>query len=298
MSVEGREDGSFLVGNSGSSVRFDLTLSISGESLFYREGLVLDAGSTYRIAPDWTDLSTVPVELDRDSDGVADETLSISANTAPLAPTLESPSDGSALDLAGDPAVRFEAAWTAATDADGDALAYRLELAAAPGFDPVLWSVDAGTGTTAGIDFGTLAERLASVGAGLGSITPVYLRVVASDGTLESASAASMVQVTRGALTGIEGTEFPTVVELDLGYPNPMTEGSTIRFGLPDAVDIRLELVDMLGRRVRTLAAGFRTAGWHTVRLDAADLPAGTYIYRLSAGDVVRSRTIVRVRGS
>ncbi|MEO1077843.1 MAG: T9SS type A sorting domain-containing protein, partial [Bacteroidota bacterium] len=46
--------------------------------------------------------------------------------------------------------------------------------------------------------------------------------------------------------------------------------------------DARVEVFDLLGRRVATLADGFRVVGEHRVKLDAAGLPSGVYVVRLS----------------
>jgi hypothetical protein len=41
---------------------------------------------------------------------------------------------------------------------------------------------------------------------------------------------------------------------------------------------------------------GVRTAGRHDVTFRAGDLPSGTYLYRLVAGDQVRTRTFTLLK--
>jgi hypothetical protein len=53
----------------------------------------------------------------------------------------------------------------------------------------------------------------------------------------------------------------------------------------------------VLGREVaRLLDDAERAAGWHDVRLDGRALAAGTYLYRMEAGDftAVRRLTVAR----
>lgn len=76
--------------------------------------------------------------------------------------------------------------------------------------------------------------------------------------------------------------EVPERLELAPAYPNPFRDVTTIRFGLPRAERVWLELYDLLGRRVRVLLDGeLRSAGWHSVQLRAQELASGVYLYRL-----------------
>jgi hypothetical protein len=67
-------------------------------------------------------------------------------------------------------------------------------------------------------------------------------------------------------------------------YPNPAQEWCTIRFHLDKPGIARLQLVDPLGRVLRTLLDGMETAGDHDVSIEMKDLPAGTYAVCLTAG--------------
>jgi hypothetical protein len=78
--------------------------------------------------------------------------------------------------------------------------------------------------------------------------------------------------------------------------PNPFRDATTVRFTLPEATDVALEVYDALGRRVATLASGVQTAGEHSVRWNAAGAAAGVYVVRLHAGDVVASHRVLVVR--
>jgi hypothetical protein len=76
--------------------------------------------------------------------------------------------------------------------------------------------------------------------------------------------------------------ETPAEVVLDGSYPNPFNPRTTIRFALPDAQHVVLAVYDMVGRRVSVLADGVLSAGHHEAQFDAASLPSGMYLYKLS----------------
>ncbi len=64
--------------------------------------------------------------------------------------------------------------------------------------------------------------------------------------------------------------------------PNPVQRSLQIRFALPTAGRVDVQLFGADGRLVRTLAEGERSAGEHVVTWDTAgQLPAGAYFYRV-----------------
>ena len=90
----------------------------------------------------------------------------------------------------------------------------------------------------------------------------------------------------------------PLRFALQRNRPNPYSATSSMRFALPSATNVRMELFDLQGRRLRTLASGRMEAGWHSVTLDrrqerGASLPAGVYLCRLVAGRDRAERKVV-----
>jgi len=84
--------------------------------------------------------------------------------------------------------------------------------------------------------------------------------------------------------TGIrESVALPSHISLSQNYPNPFNGTTTIEFALARASDIRLDIFDILGRKVASLFEGFQTAGRHRVVWDAGGLSSGVYFYRLSS---------------
>ncbi|MBR9979027.1 MAG: T9SS type A sorting domain-containing protein, partial [Bacteroidetes bacterium] len=80
---------------------------------------------------------------------------------------------------------------------------------------------------------------------------------------------------------------------LEQNTPNPFNPATVIRYELGTETDYHLTLHDALGRKVRTLEEGHKTAGQYQYILNAGNLPSGVYLYRLEAGDFVESKRMV-----
>ena len=74
--------------------------------------------------------------------------------------------------------------------------------------------------------------------------------------------------------------------------PNPArtSDALTLRFSLGQPAHASVEVFDVLGRRVATLADEETTAGEHPVAWRPSGLPAGAYVARLRAGSAVLIR--------
>ncbi|WP_018127040.1 BspA family leucine-rich repeat surface protein [Balneola vulgaris] len=91
--------------------------------------------------------------------------------------------------------------------------------------------------------------------------------------------------------------DIPSEFDLMQNYPNPFNPTTVIRFGVPQAGEVRLEVFDLLGRKVATLLNNERrSAGWHQVTFDARNLASGIYIYRISTGNFVKSHRMTLIK--
>jgi len=101
-------------------------------------------------------------------------------------------------------------------------------------------------------------------------------------------------------------TAPPTSFALAQNQPNPFGLATQIRYGLPQAAHVRLEVFNLAGQRVATLVRQDQSPGWYTVpfgrgaanvdgtRMDG--MPSGVYFYRLSAGPYSSTRKMLYVR--
>ena len=95
---------------------------------------------------------------------------------------------------------------------------------------------------------------------------------------------------------GVED-ETGAVFGLDQNYPNPFAHTTAIRFSVPTSTArVSLDVYDLLGRHVGSLARQPREAGTHLVEFDASALASGVYLYRLEADGqaLMRRMTVVR----
>jgi len=79
-------------------------------------------------------------------------------------------------------------------------------------------------------------------------------------------------------------------------YPNPVTIGTTVKFFQREARETKLEIFDLLGRRIGTLIDGEQGPGRTLLRYDATGLASGVYLFRYVAGDIIETRKMVVVK--
>ena len=66
---------------------------------------------------------------------------------------------------------------------------------------------------------------------------------------------------------------------IEPAYPNPFNPEAHFRFAVQREQVVRVDLYDVLGRRVKVLYEGQPSAGqMHTIRIDGSNLPSGLYM--------------------
>jgi methionine-rich copper-binding protein CopC len=101
-------------------------------------------------------------------------------------------------------------------------------------------------------------------------------------------------QVSDGSL-GVNAVALPAPVQIQTrpeafalanNYPNPFNPATTIKYALPEASQVRLEVFNTVGQVVRTMVDAHQNAGRYVVEWDATsdngvNLSSGIYFYRL-----------------
>ena len=93
----------------------------------------------------------------------------------------------------------------------------------------------------------------------------------------------------------------PKNFELERNYPNPFNSGTVIPFSLSSETEVHLQVFDVLGRPVASLAVGRLQTGRYRVNWKGRDaggqpVSSGIYLYRLSSENRAESRKMTLVR--
>lgn len=76
-------------------------------------------------------------------------------------------------------------------------------------------------------------------------------------------------------------------------YPNPASDQLNIRYTLQKAADVEIQILDELGRAVRSTRKSNLAPAEYTEPMNVADLAAGVYYVRLTAGSATITRPVV-----
>jgi hypothetical protein len=82
----------------------------------------------------------------------------------------------------------------------------------------------------------------------------------------------------------------PSIFFLSSNYPNPFNASTMIEYGLPESGPVKVEIFDILGRKIQTLVDQTQSAGYHQVIWNGEGMPSGTYFYRIQAGEKTQTR--------
>jgi hypothetical protein len=88
----------------------------------------------------------------------------------------------------------------------------------------------------------------------------------------------------------------PKTFLLEQNYPNPFNPSTTIRYQLPVASEVKLEVYDVLGKKVATLVSERQAAGYYQYVWNADGLTSGVYFYRLQAGTFTQTKKMILVK--
>jgi len=106
-------------------------------------------------------------------------------------------------------------------------------------------------------------------------------------------------------------SDFPTSVNLVEGspnqyqlfnnYPNPFNPTTTIKFSVPNASQVNINIFNSLGQLVNELvndnfSSGQYSAVWNGRDNFGSVLPSGIYFYRMTTGDFVQSKRMILLK--
>ena len=157
-----------------------------------------------------------------------------------------------------------------------------------------------GTNVFAGTDNGvylSMDNGLSWIQAGLPSFS-VYSLVIRQTNIYAGTSGAGVWKRPLSEFTGIsnEIKDLPKDYTLSQNYPNPFNPNTIISYSLPSAFNIRLNIYNTLGQKIKTLETGYKTAGNYSVNFNASDLPSGIYFYKLEAGQFTQTKKMILIK--
>ncbi len=94
----------------------------------------------------------------------------------------------------------------------------------------------------------------------------------------------------------VEEVLVPATFTLEQAYPNPFQGQTTIAYTMLQPDPVTLSVYDMQGRLVKSFDEGVRHAGAHEITFDAADLPAGTYLYELQTPSARKTGSVTHIK--
>ncbi len=93
----------------------------------------------------------------------------------------------------------------------------------------------------------------------------------------------------------------PKDIVLLQNYPNPFNPVTTIQFGIPSAMPVKISVFNIFGQKVRILTNKIHTPGYHSTEWDSRDdknnaVSSGLYLYRMETpkGTVVRKMLLLK----
>ncbi|HJM47450.1 MAG TPA: Ig-like domain-containing protein [Candidatus Marinimicrobia bacterium] len=93
----------------------------------------------------------------------------------------------------------------------------------------------------------------------------------------------------------------PSLFSLHQNVPNPFNSITTLYYKLPENIFVTISVYNILGKQIKVLVNTTKEAGFRLVQWDATDsmgrpVSAGVYLYRIQAGEFVRTKKMVLLK--
>ena len=97
---------------------------------------------------------------------------------------------------------------------------------------------------------------------------------------------------------GIEddGPATPSRIAVRGNYPNPFNPRTVIRFELAETANVSIEIFDILGRSIETIANSDFSAGEHRLEWSGENVAGGVYFYTVKSGDFEITRKMLLLK--
>lgn len=125
-----------------------------------------------------------------------------------------------------------------------------------------------------------------------------YVTAVYSEG---ESLPSNTVEATPGETSTDDISIIPLTTKLGNNYPNPFNPSTTIQFDLNSSNNVKLEIFNIKGQLIKTLANNFFTAGRHYLNWDGKDnngnqVSSGIYLYKMQSGDYANIKKMIMMK--
>ena len=100
----------------------------------------------------------------------------------------------------------------------------------------------------------------------------------------------------KAPVTNVKAEEIPTKFMLHQNYPNPFNSMTTIEFEIPEKVNVKLKVYNIVGREIETLVDKELEPGKYKFNFNANNLPSGIYLYTLKTPKFVKTKKMILIK--
>ena len=91
-------------------------------------------------------------------------------------------------------------------------------------------------------------------------------------------------------------TLLPTTYKLSVAYPNPFNPATTMDLTIPEAGNVNVQVYNLTGQIVATLASGYMDANTYTLTWDASEVSSGIYFVQAQADGFTATQKLMLVK--
>ncbi|HRP94014.1 MAG: T9SS type A sorting domain-containing protein [Ignavibacteriaceae bacterium] len=126
----------------------------------------------------------------------------------------------------------------------------------------------------------------------------IRLQDASGSGLNERLKSGEEVTISNSAISKlmVSSDLIPVEYALEQNYPNPFNPSTMISFSIPQRTQLKINLYNVLGEYIETLAEGLFEPGIYQTQFDAKNLPSGIYIYRMESTESSVSKKMILIR--
>jgi hypothetical protein len=128
-----------------------------------------------------------------------------------------------------------------------------------------------------------------------------FLELTLNEGSPPVAKNEGLFRVGKPTRVEMNEAAIPVAYHLHQNHPNPFNPETRIQFDLPKSTGVRIEIYNVYGQKIRSLANEQKAAGSYSVTWDGRkdngeSAASGVYFYRLAAGGFQQTRKMALLR--